>query len=67
MIHNQKCGRVVLETGVTLLEYVVVVSALGLLFVSYYYKFAPKSSAYYSDIVDGLDALYPRGYYNPSS
>ncbi len=67
MARHEDRIKVLSQQGVTLLEYIIVVLALALLFMTYYAQFAPKSSAFYSDIVDGLNNLYPRGYYQPSS
>jgi Flp pilus assembly pilin Flp len=66
-IIKKKTSRARQVAGVTLIEYLIVVVALALLFLTYYSQFAPKSSAFYSDIVDGLNNLYPRGYYQPAS
>ena len=55
LINNQK--------GISLLEYTIVVGILAILLMSYSSLFTPKSSQFYSDVIDGLDQLYPQGYY----
>jgi hypothetical protein len=51
------------EEGLSLLEYAIVVGILATLLFSYSNLFTPKSSQFYSDVIDGLDQLYPQGYY----
>jgi|GEM_PF-3480125 len=55
------------ESGATILEYVLVVVALGSLIYLSFGLLSPQSSAFYSDISDGLSEAYPQGYYQVSS
>ncbi len=50
--------------GVSLLEYIIVLTLLGVIVLSYYDQFKPKSSQFYSEVIDGLEEMYPAGYYS---
>lgn len=51
-------------SGISLLEYIIVLALLGVIFLSYYDQLQPKSSQFYSEITDGLETMYPSGYYS---
>lgn len=55
------------QKGATLLEYTIVVIALGSLIYLSLDLLKPQSSKFYSDISDGLSETYPQGYYQVTS
>jgi len=50
--------------GVTIMEYAIVLAAMGLLLYGAVSNIPSKTSQYYSDVTDGLEAIYPRPYWS---